>query len=101
MRCVAIIFFALIFGEFKYNPYTHNLENCSKESTLTYNVYTKSWSYEDLGSGYKYNPYEKKFDIANDKAVLKYNSKTDKWEYAPINSKLNYNNNHNKWYWGE
>ena len=85
MRFVAILLFGLVAAELKYNPYTHNFENSSKESTLTYNVYTKSWSYEDLGSGYKYNPYEKKFDIANDKDVLKYNPKTNKWEYTSLN----------------
>lgn len=99
MRFVAILLFGLVVAELKYNPYTHKLENCSKESRLTYNVYTKSWSYEDLGSGYKYNPYEKKFDIASDKDVLKYNSITKKWDYTSKKSKLIYKNNN--WYWGE
>tara|TARA_R100001530_G_scaffold129477_1_gene99839 strand:- start:52 stop:351 length:300 start_codon:yes stop_codon:yes gene_type:complete len=99
VRFVAILLFGLILAELKYNPYTHNFENCSKESTLTYNVYTNSYSYEDLGSGYKYNPYEKKFDIANDKDVLKYNHITNTWDYTSKNSKLIYKNNN--WYFVE
>ena len=93
------ILFAMVFGTFKYNPYTYKFESCSKESTLNYNIYTNSWSYEDLNSNYRYNPYEKRFDIANDKDVLKYNRMTNKWEYTSKKSKLIYKNNN--WYFEE